>query len=135
MRGENVRRGPLLDGLTFSVDGKVYVVRVEDRICRDQFLFAETDFVEQVIRVERGLKEDRLRETLLHEILHCIFQSRGETEWNEDERLICTIASGLNQVLSSSEVLLALFPGLCLGEGATGDGLDGLAALGTLEQL
>lgn len=92
-----------------SLGGKIFDVLFVDRVARDSFLMGETDFVEQVIRVDRGLKEDRRREVLLHEILHCILEAAGDSESNEDERLVCTIASGLNDVFAANSWLLSLF--------------------------
>ena len=98
-----------LNGRTVVVDGKEYRIELVERINRDSFLMGETDFVEQVIRIDGSLKRDRRREVLLHELLHCVFESAGDRESNEDERLICTIASGFNQILSQNEWLFTLF--------------------------
>jgi len=92
-----------------SIGGKSFHVLFVDRVNRDSFVMGETDFVEQVIRIDRGLKEDRRREVLLHEILHCIFEAAGDFESNGNEQLVCTIASGLNNVLAANQWLLSLF--------------------------
>ena len=91
------------------IGGKRYEVQLVKRIARDTFLMGETDFVEQTIKVHDSLKADRKREVLLHEIVHCIFEDSGDTVSNNDERLVSTIASGLNQVLSHNPWLVLLF--------------------------
>lgn len=94
---------------TLKIGGKTYEVSMVERIDRDAFVEGETDFVEQTIRIHGGLKPDATREVILHEALHCIFHNAGDDASNEDERLIRTLASGLNQLLTDNDWLLALF--------------------------
>jgi hypothetical protein len=95
-----------------KIFGCDYEVVEVDQISREEFLFGNVDHVEQIIKVSNGLKIDRKAETLLHEVLHCIFLGLGEYELHANESLINALSSALVQVLKDNKELSALLAGL-----------------------
>lgn len=57
------------------------------------------DFLGEVISIRKDLSQARVRQTLMHEVVHGILDSIGYHELNEDERFITVFANTLTQVL------------------------------------
>lgn len=54
--------------------------------------FGETNFLNNKIKINKKIKEERKEITLIHEILHCIFTSLRFDSENENETLISSLA-------------------------------------------
>lgn len=69
------------------------------------------DYLNQFIQIKADMNQDKKKITLLHEILHSIFEQLGFTKECDDEKLICTLATVLFQIFSENEdVTSYLFP-------------------------
>ena len=97
-----------------KVLGCDYELLEVDLISRDGFIFGEADHVDQTIKIASGLKPDRKAETVMHEVLHCLFHGLGENEAHDDERLVRALSCGLIQVLRDNPDLSSLLLGLSL---------------------
>lgn len=99
---------------TIKVLGCDYDLLEVDLVSRDGFVFGEVDHVDQIIKIDAGLKPQRKAETIMHEVLHCLFHALGENEAHDDERLVRALSCGLVQVLRDNPELTSLFLGLSL---------------------
>lgn len=84
--------------------GIEYELKEVEQVNKNQRLFGEIDFVNQTIKIEKGLSDDRKKQVLLHEILHGICEQLGIEEINNNENLIQSISSSLYQVLKDNKI-------------------------------
>ena len=84
--------------------GIEYKLEEVEQVNKNQRLFGEIDFVNQTIKIEKDLNEDRKKQVLLHEILHGICEQLGIEEINNNETLIQSISSALYQVLKDNKI-------------------------------
>ena len=63
-------------------------------------LLGQIDYIEQKIRIDKTLTEDRKGQVLMHELLHGITEGLGLNELNDNETAIQSIAAGLYLALS-----------------------------------
>lgn len=79
-----------------------YTVLEVEQIDKGKRILGEIDYIEQVIKLEKGLNEDLKKEVLIHEILHGILEKLGFDDLNNDEQKVQSIASTLYQVLKDN---------------------------------
>lgn len=84
--------------------GIEYELEEVEQVDKNQRLFGEINFVNQTIRIERGLSADRKKQVLLHEILHGICEQLGIEDINNNENLIQSLSSSLYQVLKDNKI-------------------------------
>ena len=84
-----------------------YDVIEVDHLSRSEHLMGQVDYVEQVIKLERDLKDDRKAEVLLHEVLHCVFFSLGDNDL--EEAFLSRLSAALAQVLRDNPDFTGLF--------------------------
>ena len=65
--------------------------------------------IEHVIRIDRTLPKLKLMDTLLHEVLHAIYNVGNISDEDEEERIVSIMASGLTQVLRDNPKLRKFF--------------------------
>lgn len=58
----------------------------------------EVDFLANVIRIDENMPEDMKVQTLIHEVLHCLCDTLGLYDLNENETAIQSLAAGLYYV-------------------------------------
>lgn len=68
-------------------------------------LCGEIDYVKHTIYLNNEYSEEQMKVTLLHEIMHGIFNREGHTDWRENEDLIDAIAEGLFELLKDNPEL------------------------------
>lgn len=83
---------------TINIIGIPYEVIEVDQIAKDQMLAGEIDFINQIIRLDKGLSSETKGQTLMHEILHGVCQGLGLYELGTNECAIQSIASALYQI-------------------------------------
>ncbi|MCL2491585.1 MAG: hypothetical protein FWE87_02405 [Coriobacteriia bacterium] len=75
-----------------------YRVAVVDSIKEDDLVIGHVDHQSQTIRIKSDLSQAKAEQTLLHEVLHGVFNELGEYRIDEDERLVQSLAATLHQV-------------------------------------
>lgn len=64
--------------------------------------FGEADMNNLIIKINTGFSDSHTKETLLHEINHCIFWAYNMKEGDNEERIVTTISIGLSQVFNDN---------------------------------
>lgn len=81
------------------------VVSWHNRAADASGCFGECSTSEQLIRIADNLSPTRLRDILLHEILHAIWWAYRLADEDKEERTVTTLATGLAQVLRDNPKL------------------------------
>lgn len=79
-----------------NILGSTYQVDFVDSISRDELRLGETDYLNQTIKILSGLHSDLETVTLIHEILHVIFNQLEFDEEN-NEHLVQSLATSLDE--------------------------------------
>ena len=90
-------------GMELNILGSIYQVDFVDSISRDELRLGETDYLNQTIKILSGLHSDLETVTLIHEILHVIFNQLEFVEEN-NEHLVQSLATSLYQVFNENEI-------------------------------
>lgn len=95
--------GPLRDTFTkipqsVSILGLDFQVRVVDEVSHTEAADGQIDFDRQEIRLYRGMSEQKMEQTLIHELLHGILVQLGYDAEGSDEHLVQGLAIGLHQI-------------------------------------
>lgn len=69
-----------------------------DEIRNKKFIYGETDWMENTIKIKRGLSKDIKRLTLYHELFHIIFSNGSYKECCNDEPLVEWSAKCLDEL-------------------------------------
>lgn len=88
--------------MKINILGIPYEVVEVDTIDKSVRIFGHIDYPNQIIKLEKGMGKQYREQTLLHEIVHGIFEGLGYDDLNADEEKVQGIASVLYQVLSSA---------------------------------
>ena len=99
MNGDDMEEG----GMELNILGSTYQVDFVDSIRRDELRLGETDYLNQTIKILSGLHSDLETVTLIHEILHVIFNQLEFVEEN-NEHLVQSLATSLYQVFNENEI-------------------------------
>ena len=86
---------------TVNILGLTYEIIEVDVVNKSIPRSGEINFVEQVIKIDKTLKADRKQITLMHEIVHGIFEHLAFTDLIEDEQVVQGIAIALHQILKA----------------------------------
>lgn len=80
-----------------SVDIMGLIYRVEEVDIVNKFIprNGEIDFQNQVIRIDKGLTEDRKAVVLIHEVLHGELEALGLSEICDNENMVQSLAIAL----------------------------------------
>ena len=95
MQANNKAKGVAKEVLIMGIPYRVIEV---EQINKEQLLAGEIDFVNQIIRLDKGLSSKVKGQTLMHEIMHGICQGLGLYELGSNECAIQSIASVLYQI-------------------------------------
>ena len=87
-----------------NILGVVYQVREVDVVNKEELRRGEINFMTNEIRIDKGLVQSAKEQTLMHEILHAVFDLLGLDELNADENKVQGIATALHHVLTSQAI-------------------------------
>ena len=90
-----------------TVMGIEYTVEYVEVVNKEEPRFGQVDFFESRIQIDRSLSEDMKKQTLLHEILHCICQGLGLYDIGENENAIQSMATALYDVSKSNKAIFS----------------------------
>ena len=92
---------------TISILGIDYNIEYVEVVNKEEPRFGQVDFFESKIRIDKSLSEDMKKQTLLHEILHCICQGLGLYDIGENENAIQSMATALYDVSKSNKAIFS----------------------------
>lgn len=87
-----------------NILGVVYQVSEVDVVNREELRRGEINYMTNEIRIDRNLVQSAKEQTLMHEILHAVFDLLGLDELNADENKVQGIATALHHVLTSQAI-------------------------------
>lgn len=87
-----------------NIMGVIYQVNEVDVVDKEELCRGKIDYMTNEIRIDRGLVQSAKEQTLMHEILHAVFDLLGLYELNEDESKVQGIATALHQVFISQAI-------------------------------
>lgn len=87
-----------------NILGVIY--KVEEVECVDKYVlcFGNIDYMNSVIRIDKTLSQDKKNQTLMHEILHGIFEGLGYQDLSNDEEKVQSIATALHSVFKENTI-------------------------------
>ena len=83
-----------------------YKIEEVEQIDKNRRILGEIDYINQTIKLEKGLSDELKKEVLMHEILHGILEKLGFDDLNNDEQKVQSIASTLYLVLKDNTNLV-----------------------------
>lgn len=95
--------------MNVKVLAKTYEIVEVDQIEFGASLLGQIDHIEDLIKIYKNMSFQNKKVTLLHEILHSIFEQLGLDEEHDNEQLIKTISTVIVQILESNDDLLSFF--------------------------
>ena len=87
-----------------NILGVEYVVQEVEVVNKETPERGEINYLTNVIKIDREMPLSQKNHTLMHEILHAVFDMLGLDELRDDESKIQMIATGIHQVFSSQKV-------------------------------
>jgi len=92
---------------TVKVGPYVYKIEKWDAMAaRDADKHGECDTAMHIIRVDATYSEAAVKNTLLHEILHAVWNAWGLGDSEEEEKAVNNMANGLQAVLNDNPGLI-----------------------------
>jgi Zn-dependent peptidase ImmA (M78 family) len=82
-----------------SILGLTYRVNEVEVVNKNIPRNGEINFIEQVIKIDKTLSEERKQITLLHEIIHGICEQLQFNEIGDNEQMVQGFALALHQIL------------------------------------
>lgn len=89
-----------------NILGLNYEILKVNQIDKDTRIIGQIDYLNQTIKIENGLNEEKEKVTLIHETIHGILHQLGFDE-QSDEKLIQSLATGLYQVLKENKTIFS----------------------------
>ena len=82
-----------------------YVIKRVDVIDKDDPILGMIDHIENVIYIKNNLTPEKEKVTLIHEILHAIFEQVGFDDEHDNEHLIKSLSTALYQVFQGNKII------------------------------
>ena len=94
-----------------NILGSTFVIVETPNISHGGTEKGSINYLEQIITIKSDLHPEKKKITLIHEILHSIFEQLGFTAECECEKLICTLSTTLYQLFNTNKDITSyLFP-------------------------
>ncbi|MFQ6896476.1 MAG: hypothetical protein ACLRSH_06670 [Turicibacter sp.] len=87
-----------------TIGGLTYRVYIVDNLAEKEGCYGEIDYINQTIKIDGMISDERRKQTLLHEVMHGILESIGELKLNQNEQKVQSIASALYQCLKNNAI-------------------------------
>lgn len=81
--------------------GITYTIKEVEYISRDYIADGEINYSTDEIKLVKSLPKDRKEQTLMHELVHAVFEGLGMNELNSNEQLVQTLSAVLYQLFKS----------------------------------
>lgn len=90
---------------TVKVLSQEYVIKHVDVIDKDTTVLGMIDHIENTIYIKNNLPPEKEKVTLIHEILHAIFEQLGFDDEHDNEHLIKSLSTAIYQVFQSNKII------------------------------
>lgn len=87
-----------------NILGVIYQVNEVDVVDKEELRKGKINYLTNEIRIDRGLTQSAKEQTLMHEILHAVFDLLGLYELNADENKVQSIATALHHVFTNQTI-------------------------------
>lgn len=87
-----------------NILGLTYAVEEVEVVSKGELLLGQINYLEQTIRIDKSLSEDRKGQVFMHELLHGILEGLGMAELNENENALQSIAAAMYHILSGQAI-------------------------------
>lgn len=87
-----------------NILGVIYQVNEVDVVDKEELCKGKINYLTNEIRIDNGLVQSAKEQTLMHEILHAVFDLLGLDELNADENKVQGIATALHHVFTSQAI-------------------------------
>lgn len=88
---------------SIKILGVDYKVVYSEQIDKYSKILGQINYVDKTIEIDKALSKDIEGLTLLHEILHGIFNLLGYQDYRDDEQLVQSLSATLHQVLKDNK--------------------------------
>ena len=82
-----------------------YVIKHVDVIDKDTTVLGMINHIENTIYIKNNLPPEKEKVTLIHEILHAIFEQLGFDDEHDNEHLIKSLSTAIYQVLHGNKII------------------------------
>lgn len=82
-----------------------YLIKHVDVIDKATTVLGMIDHIENTIYIKNNLPPEKEKVTLIHEILHAIFEQLGFDDEHDNEHLIKSLSTAIYQVFKSNKIL------------------------------
>lgn len=82
-----------------------YVIKHVDVIDKDTTVLGMINHIENTIYIKNNLPPEKEKVTLIHEILHAIFEQLGFDDEHDNEHLLKCLSTALYQVLQGNKII------------------------------
>ena len=93
---------------TINILGVVFTVKEVDCVNKTDPRKGEIDYLTNEIRIDRNMPPSSKNQTLMHEILHGMFDLLGLEELRDDETKVQVMATALHQIFRAQDVFKAV---------------------------
>ena len=87
-----------------NILGVVFTVNEVDVVNKEELRKGEINYLTGEIRIDRNMPREMKNQTLMHEILHAVFDLLGLDKLAQDEKKVQSIATALHQIFSTQTI-------------------------------
>lgn len=87
-----------------NILGVTYTVNEVDVVNKEELHKGEINYMTGEIRIDKSMPKEMKEQTLMHEILHAIFDLQGLNKLAQDEKKVQSIATALHQVFTAQTI-------------------------------
>jgi Zn-dependent peptidase ImmA (M78 family) len=87
-----------------NIMGVIFTVMEVDVVNKTEPRKGEIDYLTNEIRIDKNMPKSSKEQTLMHEIMHAVFDLLGMDELAEDEAKVQSIATALHQVFTAQTI-------------------------------
>jgi Zn-dependent peptidase ImmA (M78 family) len=87
-----------------DIMGVIYTVKEVDTVNKTDPRKGEIDYLTNEIRIDKNMPPSSKEQTLMHEILHAVFDLLGMDELAGNEAAVQSIATALHQVFTAQTI-------------------------------
>ena len=98
-----IKKGEIVENI--KILGEIFEVTEVDVIEEDFNILGQVNHTKNVIYLKSDLPDDKKKVTLIHEILHVIFEELGFVNEHDNEHLVKSLSESIYQVFTENQLL------------------------------